>query len=116
MTVVETDKATGLGPVETPASASVLLRWYVLLMMMMVYTISIADRYVVSIVLGPLQAELKLNDSEVAFATGAALTLFYVVFGIPLSLLADKFSRRNIISVSVAIWSALTMLTGLTRT
>ena len=115
VTVVERNEATLYEPVAAPASASALLRWYVLAMMMMVYTISIADRYVISIVLEPIRLELQLSDAGVAFLTGVSLTLFYVSFGIPLSVLADKVSRRNIITVSVILWSGLTVLTGLTR-
>ena len=37
------------------ASASFVERWYVLIMMCLVYTLSIADRYVVSTVLDPIR-------------------------------------------------------------
>jgi len=35
-----------------------------------------------------------------------------VSFGIPLSLLADRVNRRNIIAVSLIVWSAMTVLCG----
>ena len=57
-------------------SASFLERWYVLIMMCLVYTLSIADRYVVSTVLEPIRLELHLTDQGVAWLTGAALGLF----------------------------------------
>ncbi|TLY65914.1 MAG: MFS transporter, partial [Gammaproteobacteria bacterium] len=66
-------------------SASLAERWYVLIMMCLVYTMSIADRYVVSTVLEPIRLELHLTDSGVAWLTGAAFGLFYVVLGFPLS-------------------------------
>jgi MFS family permease len=114
VTVAEQEKAAGFEP--AAPSASTLARWYVLLVMCLVYTISIADRYVISTVLEPIRIELALSDSQVAFLTGVSLALFYVSFGIPLSMLADRVSRRNIITVSLIIWSGLTVLTGLTRT
>ena len=43
-------------------SASLVERWYVLIMMCLVYTLSIADRYVVSTVLEPIRLELHLTD------------------------------------------------------
>ena len=113
--MVELNEATVCEPATAPASASALLRWYVLLMMCMVYTISIADRYVISTVLEPIRVELQLSDSGVAFLTGVSLALFYVSFGIPLSVLADKVSRRNMIAISVVLWSGLTVLTGMSR-
>ena len=62
-------------------SASLAERWYVLIMMCLVYTLSIADRYVVSTVLEPLRLELHLTDSGVAWLTGFAFGLFYVILG-----------------------------------
>ena len=94
--------------------ASLSLRWYVLIMMMLVYTVSIADRYVLSTVLGPISRELHLTDKGAA-SLGIPLALFYVVMGIPLSWIADRSSRRNLLVWAVAIWSVMTTLCGYTR-
>jgi predicted MFS family arabinose efflux permease len=88
-------------------------RWYVLVVMMLVYTINIADRYVMSTVLEPIRVELGLSDGGVAFLTGVSLALFYVTMGLPLSWLADRYNRRNLLAASIAIWSAMTALCGL---
>ena len=90
-------------------------RWYVLVVMMTVYAMSIADRYVISTVLEPIKLELKLTDSGIAFLTGVSLALFYVVFSFPLAWLMDRGNRRTLIAVSIAIWSALTVMSGLSR-
>ncbi len=94
------------------ATASVAARWYVLIMMCLVYTLSIADRYVVSTVLEPIRLELHLTDAGVGFLTGVSLALFYVFLGFPLSWLIDRKSRRDIIAASVIIWSVMTTLSG----
>jgi MFS family permease len=90
-------------------------RWYVLLMMVLVYTLSIADRYVISTVLEPIRLELQLTDSGIAFLTGVALALFYVVLGFPISYLIDRGNRRNIIAVCIILWSAMTAFCGLSK-
>jgi MFS family permease len=95
---------------QAPSSAE---RWYVLLLMCLIYSINIADRYVVSTVLEPIRIELDLNDAGVAFLTGIPLALFYVAFGIPISWLADRSNRRNILAASLVIWSGFTALCGL---
>jgi predicted MFS family arabinose efflux permease len=82
----------------------------------LIYTINIADRYVVSTVLEPIRLELHLDDKGVAFLTGVPLGLFYVTLGIPLSWLADRSSRRNILGACVLIWSGFTTACGLSRT
>src|SRR5207244_7389207 len=71
-TVVAGTAALGAERVQ---SASLAERWYVLIMMCLVYTMSIADRYVVSTVLEPIRLELPLTDSGVAWLTGAAFVL-----------------------------------------
>jgi predicted MFS family arabinose efflux permease len=99
-----------------PQSATLLERWYVLIMMCLVYTMSIADRYVVSTVLDPIRIELHLTDSGVAWLTGAAFGLFYVVLGFPLSWLIDRKNRRNIVADCLVLWSVMTAVCGLART
>jgi len=99
--------------VEVPNSTSAVVRWYVLLMMCLVYTLSIADRYVTSTVLDPIRLDLHLSDFSVGLITGVALAAFYVVLGFPISWLIDRYSRSLIITVSMIVWSAMTMLTGL---
>jgi MFS family permease len=90
-------------------------RWYVLIMMVLVYTLSIADRYVISTVLEPIRLELQLTDSGIAFLTGVSLALFYVVLGFPISWLIDRGNRRNIIAFCLVAWSVMTAFCGLSK-
>jgi MFS family permease len=92
-----------------------MARWYVLLMMVAVYSFSIADRYAISTVLEPIRLELHLTDSGIAFLTGTMLAFFYVLFGFPLSWLTDRYSRRIILTCSVLAWSAMTICTGMSH-
>ena len=46
--------------------ASPVVRWYVLAVTCLIYTINIADRYVVSTVLEPIRIELHLSDKGYA--------------------------------------------------
>jgi MFS family permease len=96
-------------------SSSAVVRWYILLVTVMVYTLSIADRYVISTVLEPIRIELHLSDSRIAFLTGVSLALFYVTFGFPISWLIDRSNRRNIISISLVLWSVMTTCCGFAR-
>lgn len=102
-------------PPAPAARAEGLTRWYVLSVMMLVYAVNIADRYVVSTVLESIRLELHLSDAGVAFLTGVALALFYVTVSLPVSVLADRSSRRNIVAISLMLWSAMTLATGLAR-
>jgi MFS family permease len=101
-----------LADTRTPTS---LLRWYVLILTCFIYAINIADRYVVSTVLEQIRLDLHLTDSGVAILTGWPLAIFYGTFGIALSWLADRVNRRNILAVSLVVWSAFTAVCGITR-
>jgi MFS family permease len=96
-----------------PQAPSSIERWYVLILVCLIYAINIADRYVVSTVLEPIRLDLKLTDAGVAFLTGTPLAVFYVAFGIPISWLADRSNRRNILAGSLILWSAFTALCGM---
>ena len=101
-------------PITADSTSSLGQRWYVLFIMMLVYTISIADRYVLSTLIGPISDELQLSDTGAAWL-GIPLALFYVVMGLPLSWLCDRTNRRTLLAASVAVWSLMTTLTGYTR-
>jgi len=103
-------------PLAEPQSASFAERWYVLIMMCLVYTLSIADRYVVSTVLDPIRHDLHLSNFGVSVLTGMAFGLFYIVLGFPLSWLIDRYNRRRIVAVCLALWSVMTAVCGLART
>jgi MFS family permease len=99
-----------------PQSASLAERWYVLLMMCLVYTLSIADRYVVSTVLDPIKNDLHLTNLGVSLLTGMAFGVFYIILGFPLSWMIDRYNRRRIVAVCLVLWSVMTAVCGLART
>jgi len=108
-------EAAGREPMPITQTASLAERWYAAIMMCLVYTLSISDRYSISTVLEPIRRELHLSDANIAFLTGVSLAIFYVTFGFPLSWLIDRRSRRNIIGICLIAWSVLTAATGVAR-
>ncbi|MEM9305413.1 MAG: MFS transporter, partial [Pseudomonadota bacterium] len=73
------------------------------------------DRYMLAVLLPAIKADLDLTDTQLGIISGFAFTLFYATLGIPIARLADRYSRRKIISVALAIWSAMTALCGLAQ-
>ena len=93
-----------------------LRRWYVLILLTAVYALNIADRFVISTLIEPIKADLHISDSAVGFLTGVSLALFYVAAGLPLSVIADRVNRRNLVVLSLGAWSFMTVVCGFTRT
>lgn len=90
-------------------------RAYVLLMLVLVYTFNFIDRQIVGILAVPIKADLGLSDTQLGLMGGLAFALFYTGLGIPIAMLADRFSRTWIMTVALAVWSAMTAVCGLAQ-
>lgn len=107
-----TAPATGdIAAASTPRYA-----WYVLTVLVLVYVLNFIDRQILSILAEDIKRDLHLTDADLGFLFGTAFGVFYALFGIPLGRLADNWHRVRLITVGLAIWSAMTALSGLART
>lgn len=88
-------------------------RWYVLGVLTLVYAFSFMDRQIVSILLEDLRVEFTLSDTQLGLLSGLAFALFYAILGVPIARLADRGNRVRIVSIAVAVWSAMTAICGL---
>ncbi len=89
-------------------------RWEVVLILWCAYALHQADKQIYSVVLRPIQADLHLTG----YQAGLIATLFTLTVALlsPLAgALGDRFPKHRILTLAVAIWSAGTLLTGLTQ-
>lgn len=89
--------------------------WYVLLMLFLVAVSNYIDRQILSILMESIKADLSLNDTQLGFLTGTTFAIFYATFGVPLARLADRWSRRNVLVISLTVWSGMTAICGLAQ-
>jgi len=99
---------TALQPVVTDA-----VKRYTLGVLVVVYTFNFIDRQILSILIEPIKADLGVSDFGMGLLSGTAFAIFYATLGMPLALIADRWNRRNLIGLSLAIWSGMTALSGL---
>ena len=90
-------------------------RFLTMLMLFLVSTFNYVDRTIISILQVPIKQELGLSDTQIGALTGLAFALFYTTLSLPIARLADRANRRNIIVISLVVWSAMTALSGLAR-
>jgi MFS family permease len=95
--------------------ASLAYRFYVLVVLVIVYTFNFIDRQIVGILAVPIKTELHLSDSQLGLMGGLAFALFYTFLGIPIARLADRVSRTGIMTAALALWSLMTAVCGLTH-
>jgi MFS family permease len=89
-------------------------RWYVLAILTGVYTFNFIDRQILNILQVPIKEEMGLTNTQLGLLTGFSFALFYVFAGIPIARVADKGNRRNVVAISLTVWSAMTAISGLT--
>ena len=91
------------------------VRNYALGILVIVYTFNFIDRNILSILLQSIKTDLNLSDTSLGLLSGFAFAAFYATLGIPIAKYADRGNRRNLISISLAIWSLMTALSGLAQ-
>lgn len=89
--------------------------WYAVFVLTIAYVLAFVDRTILSLLVGPIRADLGLSDTQLSLVQGFAFAVFYTTLGLPIALLADRLNRRNIIALGVALWSAATALCALPR-
>jgi len=91
------------------------IAWSMVAVLMLCYTLSYADRQILAFLVGPLKHDLHITDTQFGVLQGFAFAAFYTGFGLPMGMLADRFSRRNLIGVGVVFWSLTTALCSIAR-
>lgn len=99
-------------PVIEQQRAGAVYSYYILIVLMLGNACAFLDRSIISVVMPQLKHQLHLGDVSLGFLSGFAFTACYVLFGLPLSALAERISRRNIIGVAITLWSVMTALCG----
>jgi len=96
----------------TAADHAFASRNVALVLLWLVYTTSVLDRYAMGILAEPLKRDLGLSDTVLGFLSGAVFGLFYATLAIPIARLADRTNRRNLVAAALALWSVFTMACG----
>ena len=84
-----------------------------MLALFLVSAFNYVDRTILSVLQIPIKTELGLSDGQLGALTGFTFALFYSFLALPIARLADRYSRRLILIVSLVVWSAMTALCGL---
>jgi predicted MFS family arabinose efflux permease len=91
-------------------------RNYVLAVLAFGYLLNAFDRSILGILLEPIKLEFGASDTALGLLGGIAFAAFYATLGIPVALWADRSNRRNILALSIFVWSGMTALCGLATT
>ena len=85
---------------------------YVLGVLFVVMMLNFIDRQIVSILAESIKRDMGLSDKQIGLMTGLSFAIFYGSLSIPIAIVADRWNRSKIISLSVGVWSVMTVLCG----
>ena len=88
---------------------------YVLALLLLAYILSFIDRNILALLVGPIREDFQISDFQFSLLHGLAFTLLYIFLGLPVGWLADRYSRKWIITSGVFFWSLMTCLCGFAK-
>ena len=97
------------------SEATGIYSYYVLSLLSVVYIFNFIDRQIMAVLIEPIKQEFGVSDTAMGFLSGFAFVFFYTLVGIPIARWADRGSRRFIIALAVAIWSIMTVASGMAK-
>ena len=86
--------------------------WTVVAILIATAVLSYTDRQVLSLLVDPIRSDMGISDTQISLLLGTAFAVIYGIAGLPLGLLADRTSRRNLIFTGVSVWSLGTIACG----
>jgi MFS family permease len=89
--------------------------WAVVGILIATAVVSYTDRQVLSLLVDPIRSDLGISDTQISLLLGTAFAVVYGIAGIPLGVLADRTSRRNLIFAGVVVWSLGTLACGVSQ-
>lgn len=101
--------------VHTPGDAGFgpAYRAWLLALTVAVSAFGFIDRVIVATLGQPIKEDLGISDFQLGILGGLSFAIFYSTVGLPIARLAERRSRVNIISGSVALFSAAAALCGM---
>lgn len=86
---------------------------YVLMLLSSANALSYADRQLFAILASAIKAEFEISDAMIGALGGAIFMVPYILLGIPVARLADRWSRRKVLGICIAVWSLMSGACGL---
>jgi MFS family permease len=81
-------------------------------LLILVFIISYVDRQILSLVVGPIKASLKISDFEVGLLQGFAFSMALAVASFVTAPLVDRGNRFRVVGTCMLIWCSMTVICG----
>ncbi|MGH8228122.1 MAG: MFS transporter [Steroidobacteraceae bacterium] len=110
--------------VDVPASSprtsaspwpSARIAYYTLFVLILCLTSDQLDIQIVPYLAASIKADLHISDTSLSLLLGTSFGLFYTVVGLPIAYYVDRYSRRWILAIGLAVWNIGTALCGIAQ-
>jgi predicted MFS family arabinose efflux permease len=88
---------------------------YALGLLVAIYTVNFLDRQIITTIGESIKTDLRLTDTQMGALGGIFFAAVYTILGIPIARVADKANRPWVMTISLALWSGFTVLSGFAR-
>jgi predicted MFS family arabinose efflux permease len=107
----------GAAPRPEPRFAPVSASYgrYALTLLVAIYTVNFLDRQIITTIGEAIKTDLRLTDTQMGALGGIFFAAVYTILGIPIARVADKANRPWVMTISLALWSGFTVLSGYAR-
>jgi MFS family permease len=86
--------------------------WAAVALLMLIGILNLLDRALPQILAEPIRRELHLSDTELGLINGVGFLAIYALGSMPLARLADRGWYKLVISLTLAVWSVMTLVAG----
>jgi MFS family permease len=106
------DGVSGMVNVTAGATAQAGRAWLAVGILVLLYCMSIVDRYALSLLAEPIARALEITNTRLGVLFGIGFGLVYSIAGLGIAHLVDRQRRVPLLAAGVALWSLCTMLSG----
>jgi MFS family permease len=83
---------------------------YAIGVVLLVAMFNVVDRTIIAMLVPGIKADLGLGDAQIGVLLGPSFAIVHLLAVLPAAWLADRTSRRSVISAALFVWSAMTAL------
>ena len=95
-----------------PSLPSARRGWYATAIIIGALVLAAIDRQILTLLVQPIQATLKVSDTQISLLYGLAFVGLYASGTLGVGWMADRWHRPSIVAVGVLLWSVMTASCG----
>ena len=87
----------------------------VLCLLLLVNVLNFVDRLLPSVLVEAIRRDLHISDTQIGLIGGLAFAIIYSFASVGLARIADRWSPRSVVALSLGVWSFATAISGVTQ-